>query len=158
FKALLDGALEPLTRVKPAAPAELERIVNKALEKDRGRRYQTSAQMRTDLELLKRAAALSAAAGARAKSKPRPWIAAAVLAVIASAGVIWGLRQRSRPKLTEKDDIVLADFTNATGDSVFDGTLRQGLSLQLEQSPFLNLVSEDRIGQTLMLMSQPKDS
>src|SRR5262249_2187996 len=75
-----------------------------------------------------------------------------------SAGVIWGLRQRSRPKLTEKDDIVLADFTNATGDSVFDGTLRQGLSLQLEKSPFLNLVSEDRIGQTLMLMSQPKDS
>jgi eukaryotic-like serine/threonine-protein kinase len=60
--------------------------------------------------------------------------------------------------LTDKDTIVLADFTNTTGDPVFDGALRQGLSVQLEQSPFLNLVSDDQIQQTLRLMSQPTDA
>lgn len=60
--------------------------------------------------------------------------------------------------LTDKDTIVLADFENKTGDTVFDGTLRQGLSAQLEQSPFLNLLSDERITQTLALMAQPKDT
>ncbi|HEY6905499.1 MAG TPA: serine/threonine-protein kinase, partial [Candidatus Acidoferrales bacterium] len=60
--------------------------------------------------------------------------------------------------LTDKDTVVLADFTNTTGDSVFDGTLRQGLSAQLEQSPFLSLLSDERIAQTLSLMTQPKDA
>ncbi len=58
------------------------------------------------------------------------------------------------PKLTSKDSIVLADFTNTTGDSVFDGTLRQGLVAQLAQSPFLNVVPDSQISQTLRLMSQ----
>ena len=62
------------------------------------------------------------------------------------------------PKLTDKDTIVLADFTNTTGDPVFDGTLRQGLAVQLEQSPFLSLVSDERIQQTLRLMGQPADA
>lgn len=61
-------------------------------------------------------------------------------------------------KLTEKDTILLADFDNQTGDSVFDGALRQGLSVELEQSPFLNLLSEQRIAQTLSLMTRAKDS
>jgi hypothetical protein len=62
------------------------------------------------------------------------------------------------PKLTDKDTIVLADFTNTTGDSVFDGTLRQGLAVQLEQSPFLSLISEERIQQVLRLMDKPVDA
>ncbi len=61
-------------------------------------------------------------------------------------------------KLTDKDTVVLADFTNTTGDSVFDGTLRQGLSAQLGQSPFLSLLSDERIAETLSLMAQPKDA
>jgi tetratricopeptide (TPR) repeat protein len=65
---------------------------------------------------------------------------------------------RSAKKLTDKDTLVLADFTNTTGDPVFDGTLRQGLSSQLEQSPFLNLLSDERVAQTLALMAQPKDA
>ncbi len=65
---------------------------------------------------------------------------------------------RKAQALTEKDTIVLADFTNTTGDSVFDGTLRQGLAVQLEQSPFLTFVSEQRIQQTLRLMDQPPDA
>jgi DNA-binding winged helix-turn-helix (wHTH) protein/tetratricopeptide (TPR) repeat protein len=61
-------------------------------------------------------------------------------------------------KLTDKDTVVLADFTNTTGDTVFDGTLRQGLSSQLAQSPFLNLLSDQAIAQTLALMKQPTDA
>jgi eukaryotic-like serine/threonine-protein kinase len=60
--------------------------------------------------------------------------------------------------LTDKDTIVLADFTNSTGDPVFDGTLRQGLAVQLEQSPFLSLVSDDRIQRTIGLMGRPSDT
>ena len=68
----------------------------------------------------------------------------------------WGSHQA--PKLTEKDSIVISDFVNSTGDAVFDGALRQGLSAQLEQSPYLNLLSEQRIAQTLSLMAQRKDA
>jgi len=80
--------------------------------------------------------------------------------VVVAALVAGGLYFRSRhaAPLTEKDTIVLADFTNTTGDAVFDGTLRQGLSSQLEQSPFLNLLSDESVAQTLALMAQPKDA
>jgi len=80
--------------------------------------------------------------------------------VVVAALVAGGLYFRSRhaAPLTEKDTVVLADFTNTTGDAVFDGTLRQGLSSQLEQSPFLNLLSDERVAQTLALMAQPKDA
>ncbi len=72
-------------------------------------------------------------------------------------GTLVFLHQR-RPVLGEKDSVLIADFTNTTGDPVFDETLRQGLAVQLEQSPFLSLVSEDRIQQTLRLMGQPPDA
>jgi hypothetical protein len=62
------------------------------------------------------------------------------------------------PKLTDKDTIVLADFTNSTGDGVFDETLRQGLAIALEQSPFLSLVPDDRIRATVRMMQQPADA
>jgi serine/threonine protein kinase/Flp pilus assembly protein TadD len=92
-----------------------------------------------------------------AKKRSWPIAAAAVLLVAAVAGFLL-LRWPSTPHLTEKDSVVLAEFTNTTGDPVFDGTLRQGLSSQLEQSPFLNLLSDERIAQTLTLMSQAKDA
>jgi len=91
----------------------------------------------------------------------RSWWAAilAGLAVLAVCivGLVWVYSRRT-PKLTDKDTIVLADFTNTTGDAVFDGTLRQGLAVQLEQSPFLSLVSEERIQQVLRLMGKPADT
>src|SRR5215468_6097298 len=76
-----------------------------------------------------------------------------VLALAAAAGWFW--RSRHRPVLTEKDTSVLGDFANSTGDPVFDGTLREGLSVQLEQSPFLSLVSDEGIQETLQMMGQP---
>ncbi len=89
---------------------------------------------------------------------PKILVPLAVVVLAALIGGIFYFRSRSSARLTEKDTVVLAEFTNTTGDPVFDGTLRQGLSAQLEQSPFLNLLSDQRIAQTLALMSQPKDA
>ncbi|MFZ0419853.1 MAG: protein kinase [Candidatus Sulfotelmatobacter sp.] len=101
----------------------------------------------------------SASATPAASKSATPWpLAAAVVIVLAAIAFLIFLHSRSAPRLTEKDSVVLAEFTNTTGDPVFDGTLRQGLSSQLEQSPFLNLLSDERIAQTLTLMSQPKDA
>ncbi len=111
-------------------------------------------------------AAVSSSAAAKAVEAPvsggkKLWKIAVPAAVVVIAALIAGalyLRSRRAAPLTEKDTIVLADFTNTTGDAVFDGTLRQGLSAQLEQSPFLNLLSDERVAQTLALMAQPKDA
>ena len=93
------------------------------------------------------------------RSQPRLrrwWPLVIALIVVAVLGSV--LVSRRQPRLTDKDTVVLADFANTTGDPVFDGALRQGLSSQLEQSPYLNLLSDERIAQTLSLMAQPKDS
>ena len=82
----------------------------------------------------------------------------AVALILTAAGVfLWQHRRQAKP-LTDKDVLVLADFTNTTGDAMFDETLRQGLAVQLEQSPFLHLVTEERIGQVLRMMGQPADA
>ena len=164
LKSILDGMPTPVVRLNPNVPAELERIIDKALEKDRELRYQSAAEMRSDLQRLKRAAesvSLSAVTqGVPASpARKRPWIAVVVFVVVTAAtGAGYYFLHRSASKLTEKDTIVLGDFTNTTGDPVFDGALRQGLSAQLDQSPFLSLISDERIAQTLALMAQPKDA
>jgi DNA-binding winged helix-turn-helix (wHTH) protein len=84
-------------------------------------------------------------------------VAATAAAVLAVATLAYFYFHRT-PKLTDKDTIVLADFSNSTGDPVFDGTLRQGLAVQLEQSPFLSLISEGRMQQVLRLMGKPADA
>src|SRR5258706_15752651 len=87
--------------------------------------------------------------------------AAGVVFLVLSGVTAWSLTHRdsaSRPKLTDKDTIVLADFDNKTGDPVFDDTLRQGLSVELQQSPFLTLISDRKIQQELALMGQPKEA
>jgi len=96
---------------------------------------------------------------ARGRRLGKVLVPAAVILVAAAIGGVFyfGSRQTAH-RLTEKDSIVLAEFTNTTGDPVFDGTLRQGLSAQLEQSPFLSLLSDQRVAQTLALMAQPKDA
>ena len=92
------------------------------------------------------------------KSSRLRWAATASIVVFGLAVGGWWVRSRKAHALTDKDTIVVADFTNTTGDSVFDGTLRQGLSIQLEQSPFLSLVSEQQIQQTLRMMGQQPDA
>ena len=162
---------EPSSEISQQISPALRSIIRKALEKDRDLRYQSAAEMRADLQRLKRdtetgrlaADSDYAGKGSLARSGPAlelARIAYFAVAAIAVALIAGGLYYRShRPKaLTDKDTVVLADFANSTGDAVFDGTLRQGLATQLEQSPFLSLVSDERIAQTLTLMNQPKQA
>jgi serine/threonine protein kinase/tetratricopeptide (TPR) repeat protein len=161
FDSILNRTPVPVARLNPDAPADLQRIVDKCLEKDRSLRYQHASEIRADLQRLKRDSSTSTAAEKPASgSKTKRWKTLAVAAVLILLSVAVGIRSYlgKPPKLTDKDTIVLADFNNTTGDAVFDGALRQGLSIQLEQSPFLSLISEERIGQTLQLMGKPVDS
>ena len=182
FDAIMNRAPVPALRLNPDLPPKLEDIINKALEKDRNLRYQSAADMRTDLQRLKRdteshASSVAVTSTNRVgtarvgtgslaslpRAKPRGsgraklgWVFAAIFLTALAAGLYYRSHQ-SKP-LTDKDTIVLADFTNTTGDPVFDDTLRQGLAVQLEQSPFLSLVSERRIQQTLRQMGQAPDA
>jgi len=92
------------------------------------------------------------------ETRPWRWIAASAILLAVMASVAWRLFIHHTPVLTAKDTVVLADFANSTGDPVFDGTLRQGLAVQLEQSPFLSLISDSRIQQTLRLMDMSPDT
>jgi serine/threonine protein kinase/tetratricopeptide (TPR) repeat protein len=140
----------------------LERIISKCLETDRDRRYQNASEIRRDLEQLRRDidsgwTARSDADQRRLRSRSR-WIvipAGAAALALAVAGYFY---RRQPPPLTEKDTIVLAEFTNVTGDPVFDDTLRQGLMVQLQQSPFLSFISDQHIRSTLPLMNQPANA
>jgi serine/threonine protein kinase/tetratricopeptide (TPR) repeat protein len=212
FDSILNRAPIAPVRINPEIPGDLERIIDKALEKDRKLRYQTAGDIHADLQRLKRdkdssrtspsakipnppsaapiahdsgrevpprpasassqhpaidsapsARAVSPAispAGVASVSPPvsqrNPWPLIIGAAVIVLALAIGGYFYLHRvPKITEKDSIVLADFTNTTNDAVFDGTLREGLATQLEQSPFLNIASSDQIADTLRFMGQP---
>jgi eukaryotic-like serine/threonine-protein kinase len=106
------------------------------------------------------AAGLESKRTAGAQAPSRRWKFAVPLTALTVAFVAGGLYWRSSRgmRLTEKDTLVLADFANSTGDAVFDGTLQRGLEMQLEQSPFLRLISENRVQQTLRLMSKPPDA
>ena len=161
FEAILNRAPVAPVRVNPDVPAELERIIDKCLEKDRNLRYQHAADIRTDLQRLKRDTD-----SARVTSSAQPAVttvtrwkmivpAAAALLALSVAGYVYVHRA---PILTDKDTIVLADFDNKTDDPVFDDTLRQGLSVELQQSPFLSLISDRQIQQQLALMGQPKEA
>jgi hypothetical protein len=122
----------------------IERVVSRCLEEDPERRWQSAVELERELSL----------AGGAALWKVATAITAAVLAVL--VGAYFYLHRA--PKLTDKDTIVLAYFDNKTGDPVFDDTLRQGLSVELQQSPFLSVVSDQQVRQTLALMGQAKDS
>jgi eukaryotic-like serine/threonine-protein kinase len=167
---ILNRAPAQLHRFKPELPQKLEEIINKAIAKDRKLRYQNATDIRTDLQQLKRdtdSASLTAtsATSGRQRGLRGPvgnrWkiLVAATLAIVALAAAACIYFSFSRaPRITDKDMVVLGDFTNTTGDAAFDGALRQGLAVQLEQSPFLNVVSEAQMQQTLKLMGQPSDA
>jgi tetratricopeptide (TPR) repeat protein len=166
FEAILNRAAIPVLRVNPELPPELERIINKAMEKDRQMRYQSAAELGTDLKRLKRDTDSGQPSPSRvvtATPVPVPgrklwriFVPAALILVASAIGGMLYFRSRwTVPRLTEKDTIILSDFNNKTGDSVFDDTLKQGLSVQLEQSPMLALVSDQKVTETLKLMGRP---
>lgn len=142
---------------------DVDNIVLKAIRKEPRERYASADQLSEDIRRHLESLPILARKG-KVAYRSRKYIlrhkvgvaAAAVIFVslISNIGLTW----RGTHKLTEKDTVVLADFMNTTGDPVFDGTLRQGLSVQLEQSPFLNLLSDQRITQTLSQIGKPEDA
>ena len=165
FDAILNRTPVAPVRLNPEIPAELEHVINKALEKSPDLRYQHAADLRSDLQRLKRdtesgrTAAATTEAGLRpaANSTGRRWIAMAAVAVVAVAlGVgAWLYFARRAQALTEKDTIVLTDFANSTGDAIFDDTLKTALDVSLQQSPFLNVLSDRDVAETLQQMTRP---
>jgi serine/threonine protein kinase/Tfp pilus assembly protein PilF len=157
--AILYQQPKPVRELAPHVPAELQQIVGRCLRKDPSRRFQHIDDVKVLLEDLRQEAGVPVPperAPRRRRWFARLWrIAIPVLLVAVLAVVGYYYRSHQTKPLTDKDSIVLSDFTNTTGDSVFDDTLKQGLSVQLEQSPFLALVSERRVNETLKLMGRP---
>jgi serine/threonine protein kinase/tetratricopeptide (TPR) repeat protein len=168
-EAIMNRTPVAVVRLNHDVPPKLEDIINKALEKDRNLRYQSAAEMRTDLQRLKRdsesgrssatASGAVAVAETSAAGRGKLWkIAVPVLLVaLLVAGGLYYRSHQSKP-LTEKDTIVLADFANSTGDAIFDDTLKTALSVSLRQSPFLSLISDEKVSATLRLMTRPTNT
>jgi|SRR5579863_7007556 len=162
FESILNRTPVPAVRLNADLPPELERIIGKCLEKDLKLRYQHASEIRADLRRLRRkadSAQLPSTAGSETstrKKRGRSVVLAVAALLVLSVGAYRYLHRA--PRLTDKDTIVLADFANSTGDPVFDGTLRQGLASQLEQSPFLSLISDERMQAVLRLMGQSPDA
>jgi len=163
----------PLTESRPDTPDRLQAIVSKALRKDRGSRYQDIAEFHNELAELKQdlefeqkleksgqSTHQSRLITIETRAPIRRWLKAimvgvAAIILLSAAGLYW--RWHRSAVLTEKDSVVLADFANSTGDPVFDDALKQGLATSLQQSPFLNILSDSKVAATLRLMGRPPD-
>jgi len=179
--AILHAHPAPPRSLNPALPTQLEQIINRCLEKDRDLRYQHASDLRNDLQWLKRdlesesqrphladlpvAPSRPRSAGAVPASSSmrhvRFWkwefiVSAAILAAVVVTAITL-LRPYHATALSEKDTLVLADFDNKTGDTVFDDTLKQALAVDLGQSPFLNILSDRKMTATLRLMGRSPD-
>jgi len=163
YDAILNRTPVAPARLNPGVPSKLEDIINKALEKDKELRYQSVAEMRGDLELLKRevdsGGVLTASDGkvravpAEARTLWKIFISAIAVVVIGLAAAAWLYFARRAQALTAKDTIVLGDFTNTTGDAIFDDALKTALNISLRQSPFLNVLSDSEVAKNLKLMT-----
>ncbi len=196
FDSILHKSPVAPVRLNPDLPGDLERVINKALEKDRELRYQHAADIRADLKRLKREtessqsaasvieeheeepAAVASAESRQSSSKNRAvssvqavatepaasrrrWKVLVPVALVIVAALVAGgffYRSHKTQALTEKDSILLSDFTNTTGDPVFDSTLKKALAVSLGQSPYLNVVPDSKVQQTLKLMGKPAET
>ena len=197
FDAILNRAPVAPVRLNPDLPPDLERVINRALEKDRELRYQSAAEMRSELLRLQRDTGTGRVAAptsgtvpvvrdANAQAGQPPLVlgssparnqassssapkaadvaeagrklgkilvpALAIVLTFAIAGVLYFRSRNPAIGLTDKDTIVLGDFANSTGDAVFDDTLKQALVTDFQQSPFLSVLSDRRVRNTLKLM------
>jgi eukaryotic-like serine/threonine-protein kinase len=164
-EAILNRTPVPPTQWNPDLPPMLETIIDKALEKNRALRYQSAAEMRADLQKLKQLQESGGLAAPQMATKTSPWpnrrslAFIAALALLAATGLAYHyLPQKKAPGLTSTDTVVLADFANSTGDPVFDDTLKQGLAVQLAQSPLLNIVPDQKVRAVLAEMTRAPDS
>jgi tetratricopeptide (TPR) repeat protein len=181
IEAILTRPPVGVRTLNPEIPVELEAVIAKATAKDATQRYQSAAEVCADLQAVKRgldtghtvaslvspaiseavarAAAAEAAAAKAGGTGYYKWVAMGAATAVLLAGLGgWLHYSRKAQALGETDTIVVGDFINKTGDSVFDDTLRQGLAAQLQQSPFLSLVSEQKVEQSLQLMGLPADA
>src|SRR5215469_8172059 len=177
FAAILHEWPQPATHWNPQLLAGLDKIIFRALQKDRRLRYQRASEMSDDLKQLGAAAIPTATTPSASRkgiatqtsevflSRNKAWKLAFPIGIIAAlallGAIILGLSHRRTArasKLNEKDGVVLADFANSTGDPVFDNTLKQALSISLRQSPFLNILSDGRVAATLTMMTRPPNT
>jgi serine/threonine protein kinase/tetratricopeptide (TPR) repeat protein len=168
--AVLNRSPTPARTLNPAIPAKLQVIINRALEKERERRYQTAADLRADLKRLQgetdigtASVAVVSSAGGRQKQLRMRRIAlvlgCAVMFGTVTLSVVYSFYQTrsNRPVLGDKDSIVVSDFVNTTGDPIFDGTLKKALSMKLAESPYFNVLPEPTLRETLRLMGRSPD-
>jgi len=147
--AILNRPLTPPAELNPELPTELQDVIQKCLEKDRTLRYHKAAEIRLDLEKVKRR---------REHPVFSRWRLLATVAVVVVALLAGVFYWRSRKiRLTDTDTVVLANFVNTTGEAVFDDALNTALSAEFQQSPYLNLLSPDKVSRTLKLMNQPSN-
>src|SRR6202021_787551 len=144
FENILQARPVPSSDLNPDMPKELGRIIGKAMEKSLELRYQTAGALRDDLKRLK------TGPPARALSQ-RLAVAIAILLLAVIAGYVHP-RGGTTASLPEQSTVVLGDFNNTTGEAILDQTLKQALRVQLEQSPFLNVLSEEKARQALRYM------
>jgi serine/threonine protein kinase/Tfp pilus assembly protein PilF len=178
YGAILHEPADLPSTWNPQISPALDAIVVKALEKDRSLRYQRAAEILTDLQRLKRdtesghvsgqisRSVLLSEVATPSRATPRRTlkkIAIPVLLVLVLAGLIGGgvhyyrARQQSK-RLTGNDTVVITDFANSTGDAIFDDSLKTALTASLRQSPFLNLLSDSEVRNTLKAMARPADA
>jgi eukaryotic-like serine/threonine-protein kinase len=180
FVALLREEPPPVSTLNPAMPKELDAIVEKLLRKDPSQRYASAEQLQEALDgLVSQAATVAAHSSVAVATKARkwPWVAGVVVLLLLAGGLAWWKYRPGAAPATvvgtgteggntqsgsgaapesKKDSIILADFVNRTGDPVFDTTLNQALQIDLEQSPVLNIVSQQHLVQSVKYLGKPE--
>ncbi len=157
--AILNEDPPAVSQQAPSAPVALQGVVQRCLEKNPEQRFQSASDLAFALEALSSSGSTAPSSTAHRHSRGVwLWVASGATAALMALAVGGYVYFHRAPKLTAKDSIVVSDFANSTGDPVFDGTLRQGLTAQLQQTPFLQLVSGDRITQALRLMEKPTNT